>query len=108
MEQNTISFYGLKPTRALQHEIEHRLEKWIQRERGWLNNERPWTYSVDIERSGCPYLYHCSVEISTASERLHSQGSARTLHNALTHALKQLRPVQVVAVHQNAMVLNAS
>lgn len=29
MEQNTISFYGLKPTRALQHEIEHRLEKWM-------------------------------------------------------------------------------
>lgn len=39
MGQNTIIFYGLKPTRALQREIQHRLEKWIQRERGWLSQE---------------------------------------------------------------------
>jgi hypothetical protein len=102
MEMNTITFCGIKTTRALEREVEKRLEKWIRREQGWLHCGKPWTYSVEIERDGSPHFYHCSLRI-IANEEWSSHGCGKTLHDAITDALRHVRPVMVMSMsHQHA------
>ncbi len=103
-----ISFYGLKPTRTLEREIEKRVDKWIRREQGGHTHHK-WDYAVEIERVGTPHVYYCSIRMIRSplfgapllgSDEWRSHGTGKTLHDALTDAFKNIRAVVVVSLTQ--------
>jgi len=104
--KNTITFYGIRATRAMEREIERRLDKWICNEQGWLRGGNPWTYSIEIERDGSPHFYHCYLRI-IGEEEWSSHGTGKTLHDAITDALKSIRPAIVGKLPYEPIIAHA-
>jgi len=96
MEGNEVQFYGMKPSRHLVKEVKRRIEKWIQREQGWLYCGKAWRYSVEIEQVGSPHYYQCFIFLQTDAKEWSTQGSGRSFQDSITNALKNLHEERAI------------
>lgn len=92
-DKEHIRFVGMKPTRSLLRFVERQVKKWISREQGLLFLPKSADYKVRVEREENYPYYQCDVEVCIGSRRWHSFECGRTLHDALTHALRRMKSV---------------
>jgi hypothetical protein len=83
-----ITFFGPKPSRAIQRAIQKQIEKWIDRKKGLLSLEKESRYQVRFEHnpSDNSCFCHAKIQIGTCTWECHDVG--RTPQESLFLALK--------------------
>lgn len=92
MKNEKIVFFGIKPTRPLIRFVETHVEKWIARKQSLFFLSRSADYSVQIEHEVDYPHYHCTIKIRIGSREWAGYETGRSLHDALTRALQQIKP----------------
>lgn len=88
---NEVRIYGLKPSRSLLRQIERRMEKWGESDDARKFIGRTWSYSLEVERIDTS-MFHCWLQIKTETAAWRSQDSGKTIHAAISNALRRLKP----------------
>ncbi len=103
MKDKRILFIGMKPKRSVQRYVECEIEKWIEREQSALMPGRA-EYQIKVEREETHPFYHCSIDLGLGPCTLKAQEGGRSLHVALSNALRRLRVTTSPRIMKNMNV----
>jgi hypothetical protein len=91
--RNEISFYGMKPNKALIRQIERQIQKWVVRQKQSLHSSGNASYRVCFEREGGNCLC-CHLEVQLGSQRWEGHDVGRSVQDAFAHTLQHVaRPI---------------
>ena len=84
-----IRFYGMKPSRAIQRQINRQIQKWLSRHEPSVSSPEKCGYRVCIEREGGNCLC-CHLQVQVGSQRWESHDIGKNAQEALAHALQHI------------------
>ena len=83
-----ITFFGPKPTRAIQRTIQTLLENWIERRKTFHSIEKEGRYEAQFEHSPGDNRWFCLVRIQIGTCTWECSEVGRSIHESLCLALK--------------------